>query len=71
MDDRIEKEYFDQLRSEGLSPSVTEFFQELARINQRSMTYFMIMALEELNMYLDNPPNFDIDMGEEEKETEH
>lgn len=70
MDSKIERDYFDQLYKEGLSPSVAQFFYEMGRINNRSLTYFMIMALEELNMYLDQPPHFDVEL-DEETETEH
>jgi len=43
----------------------------MARINQRSMAYFMIMALEELMLYLDQQPHYTIDLEDDEKETQH
>lgn len=70
MDSKIEKDYFDQLYKEGLSPRVTQFFYEMSRVNQRSLSYFMIMALEELNMYLEQPVDFGVEL-DEDKETQH
>ena len=70
MDSKIERDYFEQLYKEGLSPSVTQFFYEMSRVNNRSLTYFMIMALEELNMYLEQPAHFGVEL-DEETETEH
>ena len=68
MDEFTESEYFNHLYKEGLSPKVMKFFEEMTRINQRSMTYFMIMALEELMLYLDQQPHYDVDLDDDEIE---
>jgi|TARA_R110002020_G_scaffold3109_3_gene14281 hypothetical protein len=71
MDESLESEYLQQLYKEGLSPTVTEYFKEMAKLNQRTMAYFMIMALEELQMYLDQQPHYTVDLEENETETQH
>ena len=43
----------------------------MAKLNQRTMAYFMIMALEELQMYLDQQPHYTVDLEENETETQH
>ena len=71
MDKFTESEYFNHLYKEGLSPEITKYFEEMARINQRSMTYFIIMALEELKMYLDQQPHYTVDLEDDETGTQH
>jgi|TARA_R110002126_G_scaffold110385_1_gene247687 inhibitor of KinA sporulation pathway (predicted exonuclease) len=68
MDEQLEKEYLGQLFADGLSPDVTKFFRDMAKINQRTMSYFVVMAMEELKIYLEQTPPWDatpeeVDMG--------
>ncbi len=71
MDKFTESDYFNHLYKEGLSPAVIKYFEEMAELNKRSMTYFMIMALEELKMYLDQQPYYTVDLEDDETETQH
>ena len=71
MDKFTESDYFNHLYKEGLSLAVIKYFEEMAELNKRSMTYFMIMALEELKMYLDQQPHYTVDLEDDETETQH
>lgn len=71
MDKFAESGYFKHLYEEGLSPSVIEYFSEMAELNNRSMSYFVIMALEELKMFLDQRPDYTVDLEDDEMETQH
>tara|TARA_R110000796_G_scaffold149430_2_gene266250 strand:- start:299 stop:514 length:216 start_codon:yes stop_codon:yes gene_type:complete len=71
MDKLAESEYFKHLYKEGLSLSVIKYFEEMAEVNNRSITYFMIMALEELKLFLDQKPDYAVDLEDGEMETQH
>ncbi len=65
MEDYIQDAYFDALIREGLDASVVEWLVQMAEINQRTPTYFVMMALEEFKMYLDQSPEYEIELEEE------
>ena len=65
MEEYIQDAYFDALIREGLDASVVERLVQMAEINQRTPTYFVMMALEEFKMYLDQSPEYEIELEEE------
>ena len=65
MEDYIQDAYFDALIREGLDASVIEWLVQMAEINQRTPTYFVMMALEEFKMYLDQSPEYEVELEEE------
>ena len=52
----------------NLDRSVAPFLQAMADINDRPAEYFICMALEEFKMYLDQEPEFDVDLDEDDEE---
>lgn len=71
MDEQLEREYVGQLYLDGLSPDTAKFFRDMAGINNRCLSYFMIMALEELKNYLDQAPPWDADPEEKMTKERH
>lgn len=71
MDEQLEREYVGQLYLDGLSQDTAKFFRDMARINNRCLSYFMIMALEELKNYLDQAPPWDADPEEKMTKERH
>lgn len=65
MEEYIQDAYFDALIKEGLDADVIGWLIQMAEINQRTPTYFVMMALEEFKMYLDQSPEYDIELEEE------
>jgi hypothetical protein len=65
LEDYIQDAYFDALIKEGLDSNVVDWLIQMAEINQRTPTYFVMMALEEFKMYLDQSPEYDIELEEE------
>ena len=65
MEDYIQDAYFDALIKEGLDSNVIDWVFQMAEINQRTPTYFVMMALEEFKMYLDQSPEYEIELEEE------
>lgn len=65
MEDYIQDAYFDALIKEGLDSNVIDWVVQMAEINQRTPTYFVMMALEEFKMYLDQSPEYEIELEEE------
>ena len=65
MEDYIQDAYFDALIKEGLDSNVVDWLIQMAEINQRTPTYFVMMALEEFKMYLDQSPDYEIELEEE------
>jgi hypothetical protein len=65
LEEYIQDAYFDALIKEGLDTSVVDWLLQMAEINQRTPTYFVMMALEEFKMYLDQSPEYDIELEEE------
>jgi len=65
LEDYIQDAYFDALIKEGLDSNVIDWVFQMAEINQRTPTYFVMMALEEFKMYLDQPPEYEIELEEE------
>jgi hypothetical protein len=65
MEDYIQDAYFDALIREGLDSNVIDWVVQMAEINQRTPTYFVMMALEEFKMYLDQSPEYEIELEEE------
>ena len=52
----------------ALDKSVAPFLQAMAEVNDRPAEYFICMALEEFKMYLDQEPEFDVDLEEDDEE---
>tara|TARA_B100001939_G_C16650662_1_gene491619 strand:+ start:91 stop:297 length:207 start_codon:yes stop_codon:yes gene_type:complete len=65
MEEYIQDAYFDALIKEGLDADVIGWLVQMAEINDRTPSYFVIMALEELKLYLDQSPEYEIDLEEE------
>jgi hypothetical protein len=65
MEEYIQDAYFDALIKEGLDADVIGWLIQMAEINQRTPTYFVMMALEEFKMYLDQSPEYEIELEEE------
>jgi hypothetical protein len=65
LEDYIQDAYFDALIKEGLDSNVVDWLIQMAEINQRTPTYFVMMALEEFKMYLDQSPDYEIELEEE------
>jgi hypothetical protein len=65
LEDYIQDAYFDALIREGLDSNVIDWVVQMAEINQRTPTYFVMMALEEFKMYLDQSPEYEIELEEE------
>lgn len=65
MEDYVQDAYFNALIKEGLDASVVEWLIEMAEINDRTPSYFVMMALEEFKMYLDQSPEYEIELEEE------
>ncbi len=65
MEEHIENAYFDALVEDGLDHDVVVWLLQMAEINQRTPSYFIMMALEELKLYLDQSPHYEIDLEEE------
>jgi hypothetical protein len=65
LEEYIQDAYFDALIKEGLDTSVVDWLLQMAEINQRTPTYFVMMALEEFKMYLDQSPEYEIELEEE------
>jgi len=51
----------------GLDKSVAPFLQAMADINDRPAEYFICMALEEFKMYLDQEPEFEVELDEDDE----
>jgi hypothetical protein len=71
MDEQLEREYIGQLYLDGFSQDTEKFFRDLAHINRRCLSYFVIMALEELKDYLDQAPPWDADPEEQPAKERH
>ena len=52
----------------GLDKSVAPFLQAMADINDKPAEYFICMALEEVKMYLDQEPEFEVELDEDDEE---
>jgi len=52
MDEHVERAYIEGLLKEGLPLEVVTLLQELAKINDRSLTYFVMEALEDFAISL-------------------
>ena len=50
-----------------LDKSVAPFLQAMADINDRPAEYFICMALEEFKMYLDQEPEFEVELDEDDE----
>ena len=61
----LEIEYLSMLESEGMDQSVLRFLSLLSEMNNKPISHFVIMALEELKIYLDQEPEYDIDLDED------
>ena len=51
----------------GLDKSVAPFLQAMADINDRPAEYFICMALEEFKMYLEQEPEFEVELDEDDE----
>jgi len=51
----------------NLDKSVAPFLQAMADINDRPAEYFICMALEEFKMYLDQEPEFEVELDEDDE----
>jgi hypothetical protein len=58
MDEYIEQAYMTELLKEGLSEEVVILFKELAMLNERSLTYFVIEALEDFAIQMNQEADF-------------
>lgn len=65
MEDYIQDAYFDALIKEGLDADVIGWLVQMAEINQQTPSYFVMMALEEFKMYLDQSPEYEIELEQE------
>ena len=65
MEDYVQDAYFNALIKEGLDASVIEWLAQMAEIYDRTPSYFVMMALEEFKMYLDQSPEYEIELEEE------
>ena len=61
----LEIEYLSMLESEGMDQSVLPFLSLLSEMNNKHISHFVIMALEELKIYLDQEPEYEIDLDED------
>ncbi len=52
----------------NLDRSVAPFLQAMADVNDRPAEYFICMALEEFKMYLDQEPEFEVELDEDDEE---
>ena len=51
----------------GLDKSVAPVLQAMADINDKPAEYFICMALEEFKMYLDQEPEFEVELDEDDE----
>lgn len=58
MEEYIEHAYFKALVDEGLDPDVLMFIEEMAALNYRTTTYFIMQALEDFKAHLDQDEGF-------------
>ena len=58
MEEYIEEAYFKALVDEGLDPDVLCFIEEMAAINHRTVTSFIMEALEDFKAHLDQGEEF-------------
>tara|TARA_R100000951_G_scaffold115305_1_gene122979 strand:- start:62 stop:265 length:204 start_codon:yes stop_codon:yes gene_type:complete len=58
MDEYIEQAYMTELLKEGLAEEVVLLFKELAMLNERSLTYFVIEALEDFAIQMNQEADF-------------
>lgn len=58
MDEYIEQAYMTELLKEGLSEEVVILFKELAMLNERSLTYFVMEALEDFAIQMNQEADF-------------
>ena len=58
MEEYIEEAYLNALVDEGLDPDVLCFIEEMAAINHRTVTYFIMEALEDFKAHLDQNEEF-------------
>ena len=58
MDEYIEQAYMTELLKEGLPEEVVLLFKELAMLNERSLTYFVIEALEDFAIQMNQESDF-------------
>ena len=65
MEEHIENAYLDALVEDGLDHDVVVWLLQMAEINQRTPSYFIMMALEELKLYLDQSPEYEVELEEE------
>jgi hypothetical protein len=61
----LEIEYLRMLESEGMDQSVLPFLSLLSEMNNKPISHFVIMAIEELKMYLDQEPEYEIDLDDD------
>ncbi len=71
LEKHIEQFYMDILINEGIGEDTIEWFKEMAKINQRTFTYFVIAAMQEFRISLDQSPNFLIELEDEEEAPVH
>ena len=58
MEEYIEEAYFKALVDEGLDPDVLCFIEEIAAINHRTVSYFVMDALESYKAHFDQDEEF-------------
>jgi hypothetical protein len=64
---QIEQIYMDMLNIDGLNEDTIAWFREMAKINKRTLSYFVIAAMEDFRNRLDQDPDFILEFGEEEQ----
>ena len=71
----LEISYLKMLEEEGMDKSVLPFLSMLSNMNDKPISHFVMMAIEEMKMYLDQEPEYEVELEEDYeddlKETVH
>jgi len=71
LEEHIEQFYMDILINEGIGEDTIEWFKEMAEINHRTLSYFVIAAMQEFRISLDQDPSFLVELEDEEEASVH
>lgn len=71
MEQWLEDAYVECLIEDGVGEDTIAWFREMANINQRTFTYFVIAAMQEFRIGLDQDPSFLIELEDEEEAPIH
>jgi|TARA_R110000744_G_C19354620_1_gene560733 hypothetical protein len=61
----LEISYLTMLEEEGMDKSVLPFLSMLSNMNNKPISHFVMMAIEEMKMYLDQEPEYVVELEDD------